>query len=95
MKRGAVANSRPRFAASVLLSIATTTAFVALMVSRVFAQTAPQPNPERNAYFGELHIHSDWSMDAYVFGTRIGPEDEIKYAMGEPVIHPGGLSGAT
>ena len=48
------------------------------------------PGPERNAYFGELHIHSSWSIDAYVFGTRIGPEDATRYAMGQPVVHPGG-----
>jgi hypothetical protein len=48
-------------------------------------------NPDRNAYFGELHIHSSWSLDAYVFGTRLGPEDATKYAMGQPVIHPGGF----
>jgi len=46
--------------------------------------------PERNAYFGELHIHSSWSIDAYVFGTRIGPEDATRYAMGQPVAHSGG-----
>jgi hypothetical protein len=50
-----------------------------------------QQSPERNAYFGELHIHSSWSVDAYVFGTRIGPEDATKYAMGQPVVHPGGF----
>jgi hypothetical protein len=49
-------------------------------------------NPGREAYFGELHIHSSWSIDAYVFGTtRLGPEDATKYAMGQPVIHPGGF----
>ena len=23
------------------------------------------PNPERNVYFGELHLHTSWSFDAY------------------------------
>jgi len=50
-------------------------------------QTGKQ-NPDRTAYFGELHIHSSYSCDAYVFGTRLGPEDATKYAMGQPVIHP-------
>lgn len=50
------------------------------------------PWGEREAYFGELHIHSSWSIDAYVFGTRqLGPEEATKYAMGQPVIHPGGF----
>jgi Protein of unknown function (DUF3604) len=61
--------------------------FTILMALPAFGQK----NPDRNAYFGELHIHSSWSVDAYVFGTRIGPEDATKYAMGQPVIHPGGF----
>jgi hypothetical protein len=65
-------------------------AFLVLIASGVFAQSTPAPNSDRNAYFGELHIHSSWSIDAYVFGTRIGPEDATRYAMGLPVIHPGG-----
>ena len=27
-------------------------------------------NPERNAYFGETHIHTSWSVDAWVMGNR-------------------------
>ncbi len=51
-----------------------------------------QQNPERDALFGELHIHSGWSIDAYVFGTRLGPEDATKYALGQSAIHPGGFT---
>ena len=50
-----------------------------------------EPNPEREAYFGETHVHTSWSFDAYVFGnTLAGPEDAYKYAMGEPIDHPAG-----
>jgi hypothetical protein len=27
-----------------------------------------QRNPERNAYFGETHVHTSWSLDAWIFG---------------------------
>ena len=64
----------------------------AVLAVAPFAAAQTQPNPERNAYFGELHIHSSWSVDAYVFGTRLNPEDATKYAMGQPVIHPGGFT---
>ena len=48
-------------------------------------------NPEREPYFGETHVHTSWSFDAYVFGnTKTGPEDAYKYAMGEPIDHPAG-----
>ncbi|MCC6473990.1 MAG: DUF3604 domain-containing protein [Burkholderiales bacterium] len=52
---------------------------------------APQPNPERNAYFGETHIHTSWSVDAWVIGNRLtGPADAYKYAQGQPIKHPMG-----
>src|SRR5512146_1181550 len=50
-----------------------------------------QSNPERNAYFGETHIHTSWSVDAWVIGNRItGPGDALKYAQGETIKHPMG-----
>jgi len=46
-------------------------------------------NPERNAYFGEEHIHTSWSLDAYLFGNHVtGPTDAYKYAQGETIKHP-------
>ena len=39
------------------------------------------PNPDRDAYFGETHIHTSWSVDAWVMGNRItGPDEAYKYA---------------
>src|SRR5271169_3639851 len=55
------------------------------------AEQPPQPNPERNAYFGDEHIHSSWSVDAWVMGNRItGPDDALKYAQGQTIKHPMG-----
>ncbi len=48
-------------------------------------------NPDRNAYFGEEHIHTSWSLDAWVMGNRItGPDDALKYAQGQTIKHPMG-----
>ena len=48
-----------------------------------------QGNPEREAYYGETHVHTSWSFDAYIFGNTItGPADAYKYAKGEPIKHP-------
>lgn len=44
---------------------------------------------ERQAYFGETHVHTGWSFDAYIFGnTRTGPADAYTYAKGQPIKHP-------
>jgi hypothetical protein len=30
---------------------------------------AGQANPDRDAYFGEEHIHTSWSVDAWLMGN--------------------------
>ncbi len=53
------------------------------------AESAPAPNPDRNAYFGEEHIHTSWSVDAWLMGNRLtGPDDALKYAQGQTIKHP-------
>ena len=50
-----------------------------------------EQNPEREAFFGETHVHTSWSFDAYIYGnTKAGPEDAYKFAMGQTITHPGG-----
>ena len=53
------------------------------------AEQPPKPNPDRNAYFGEEHIHTSWSVDAWLMGNRLtGPDDALKYAQGQTIKHP-------
>jgi Protein of unknown function (DUF3604) len=53
--------------------------------------SAPPRNPERNAYFGEEHIHTRWSVDAWMMGNCItGPDDALKFAQGQTIKHPMG-----
>ncbi len=50
----------------------------------------PPKNAERNAYFGDLHVHTANSFDAYTFGTISSPADAYRYAQGEAIQHPSG-----
>src|SRR5262249_21465814 len=42
-------------------------------------------DPLRAPYFGDLHVHTRFSADAYIFGTRIGPRDAYDFARGGTV----------
>ena len=52
----------------------------------------PPANPERNAYFGDLHVHTKYSFDAYAFGTLASPYDAYRFAKGQAIKHPAGLT---
>ena len=72
----------------------TSLASLMLVLSSASAQPGPPKTPasaERKAYFGETHVHTSWSFDAYIFGNmKAGPEDAYKYALGQPIDHPAG-----
>jgi hypothetical protein len=48
-------------------------------------RSAGKKNPLKNVYFGEQHLHSEASADAYTIGTRQKPEDAYRYGMGETI----------
>jgi len=50
--------------------------------------TAP-PLPER-VLFGDLHIHTSYSPDAFSVGNRTTPEDAYRFARGEQTLHAAG-----
>ncbi len=57
-----------------------------MAIMMAFASLAQQANPwDRQVYFGEQHLHTVNSPDAFAFGTRNTPDDAYKFAKGEPV----------
>ena len=46
-------------------------------------------NPQRDVYFGETHMHTAFSLDAYIGGNRLGHDDAYRYAQGEKVTVSG------
>ena len=48
-------------------------------------------NKNREAFFGDLHVHTRYSFDAFIFGTTASPDDAYKYAKGSPIKHPLGF----
>ncbi len=49
------------------------------------AATQPASNPLKEAYFGEQHLHTAYSLDAYLGGTRLTPSDAYRFAKGAEV----------
>ena len=54
------------------------------------ASTRPAPNPQKNAYFGDLRLHTRNSFDAYIFNVRASPDDAYTYAKGGTIKHASG-----
>lgn len=56
-------------------------------------ETAPkviETTATRNAYFGDLHVHTKNSFDAYIFNVRRTPDDAYRFAKGETIPHDAG-----
>jgi len=52
----------------------------------------PGWNADRNAYFGDLHVHTYLSFDAYIFNVRATPDDAYRFAKGEAIGHANGMN---
>ena len=46
---------------------------------------------EKHAWFGDLHVHTRYSYDAFFFGTLASPDDAYRFARGDPLMHPAGI----
>jgi hypothetical protein len=76
---------RPAIHCSGLLALAT---IGAALGAAVHADPA-----DRQAYYGDLHLHTSYSFDAYVlFGAKVDPDAAYRFARGESVDFLGGTA---
>ena len=62
------------------------------LLSLTAAPALAQRNPQKDAFFGQTHSHTSWSLDAYIIGNHItGPEEAYKFSLGQPIKHPAGF----
>lgn len=66
-----------------------TGSFAFLAMCGVIQATQAAP-PDRDAFFGDTHIHTMYSFDAFMGNVRTTPDDAYRYAKGEPIDHPAG-----
>jgi len=58
-------------------------------LAAIAAQGAPGADADKRLYFGETHVHTGYSLDAYLGGTRLTPGDAYRFARGEAVVANG------
>jgi hypothetical protein len=53
--------------------------------------TVPLAVHPQRVYWGDTHLHTSNSSDAFAFGVRLGPEEALRFARGEEVTSTTGL----
>jgi hypothetical protein len=64
--------------------------FVLTMIPEAQGASCADFDAQRHAYFGDLHVHTSLSWDAYGQGERLRPQDAYRFAQGEPVTTASG-----
>ena len=65
-------------------------ALAACLCLVVAVPSSAQEPAQRRALFGDLHIHTHFSFDAFTGSVRTTPDDAYLFAKGHPIAHPSG-----
>ncbi len=64
---------------------------ILVLISQLAPAATKDAETGKSAYFGDLHVHTRYSYDAFTFRTYSSPDDAYRFAKGEPLMHPAGF----
>lgn len=65
------------------------TVVLALSAMSTAGEGMPGADPQKNVYFGAVHVHTSYSFDAFTNGTATTPADAYRWARGEAITGSG------
>ena len=77
---------------SLILAFGNVFSIISLSLIFLIPNFGYSATPQRNAYFGDTHIHTLYSFDAFLGNVRTSPNDAYLYGKGHPIKHPSGIS---
>ncbi len=54
-------------------------------LSKDLDESSIERNPQRNLYWGDLHVHTNMSFDAYIGGASRTPDEAYEFAQGKEI----------
>lgn len=60
-------------------------------MAQASSDTEVTSGPATKLLWGDTHLHTSNSIDAFGFGVKLGPEEALRFARGEEVTSTGGL----